>query len=272
MPNFPATPQEIFKSFWKNRSLIISLIKREVLGRYKGSLFGILWSLINPIFMLMVYTFVFSVVFNARWSSNSESKTEFALVLFAGLIVFNLFAECFNRSPGLVLSNPNYVKKIIFPLEILSFVSLGTALFHAAISYAVWILSYMIFFGMPHLTILLLPIVLIPLFIFILGIGWLFSSLGVYIRDTSQLVGMLTTVLLFLSPIFFPISALPEKYQIFVKLNPLVPVIEESRQVLFWGNLPNFQDYFICLLVALLSAVFGFYWFQKTRKGFADVI
>jgi lipopolysaccharide transport system permease protein len=270
--NFSVLPQEILISFWKNRSLIISLIKRDISGRYKGSLLGILWSLINPIFMLMVYTFVFSVVFNARWTGGSDSKTEFALVLFAGLIVFNLFSECFNRSPGLILANVNFVKKVIFPLEILSFVSLGAALFNAVISYAVWIVAYIIFYGLPHLTILLLPIVLTPLFIFILGIGWLFSSLGVYIRDISQLVGMLTTVLLFLSPIFFPISALPENYQIFIKLNPLAPVIEQSRQVLFWGNLPNPYEYGLCLIVALIIACFGFYWFQKTRKGFADVI
>lgn len=272
MQNFSVLPQEILISFWKNRSLIISLIKRDISGRYKGSLLGILWSLINPIFMLMVYTFVFSVVFNARWTGGSDSKTEFALVLFAGLIVFNLFSECFNRSPGLILANVNFVKKVIFPLEILSFVSLGAALFNAVISYAVWIVAYIIFYGLPHLTILLLPIVLTPLFIFILGIGWLFSSLGVYIRDISQLVGMLTTVLLFLSPIFFPISALPENYQIFIKLNPLAPVIEQSRQVLFWGNLPNPYEYGLCLIVALIIACFGFYWFQKTRKGFADVI
>jgi len=272
MQNFPVRPQEIIKSLWKNRSLIFVLIKREVIGRYKGSLFGILWSLINPICMLIVYTFVFSVVFNARWSGGSDSKVEFALVLFAGLIVFNLFAECFNRAPNLILANVNYVKKVVFPLEILPIVSLGTALFHALISYGVWLIAYIVFLGMPHSTIFLLPIVLIPLLIFTLGIGWLFCSLGVYIRDISQLVGMITTVLMFISPIFFPISALPEKFQIFVKLNPLAPVIEETRQVLFWGDLPDPYEYGLCLLVATLIACFGFYWFQKTRKGFADVI
>jgi len=272
MQDFSSNPLEIPRSFLKNRSLITSLIKREILGRYKGSIFGVLWSLINPIFMLMVYTFVFSVVFKARWSGGSDSKTEFALVLFAGLIVFNLFAECFSRSPNLVLSNANYVKKVVFPLEILSFVSIGTALFHAAISYAVWIIAYLLFYGIPHLTILLLPIVLLPLIIFILGISWIFSSLGVFIRDISQLVGMLTTVLMFMSPIFFPIEALPDKFQIFVVLNPLAPVIQETRKVLFWGELPNLVEFSICLILSLMVALIGFYWFQKTRKGFADVI
>jgi lipopolysaccharide transport system permease protein len=272
MQNFPTHPKEILKSFWKNRSLISSLINREIQGRYKGSVLGILWSLINPIFMLLVYTFVFSVVFKARWNGGSDSKTEFSLVLFAGLIVFNLFAECLNRSSGLILSNANYVKKVVFPLEILSFVSLGGAIFNAGISIVVWLIAYIIFYGVPHITALLLPLVLLPLFIFILGITWIFSSLGVYVRDISQFLGVLTTVLMFMSPIFFPVSALPEKFQVFVKLNPLAPIIEETRQVLFWGQIPNLYEYGLCLFIATLIAMFGFYWFQKTRKGFADVI
>jgi lipopolysaccharide transport system permease protein len=272
MQNFPVKPQEITKSFWKNRALIKSLINREILGRYKGSILGILWSLINPMFMMLVYTFVFSVVFKARWSEGSDSKTEFALVLFAGLIVFNLFADCLNRSPHIILTNVNYVKKVVFPLEILAFVSLGTSLFHAVISFVVWIVAYGIFYGPPHLTVLFLPFVLLPLLLFILGITWIFASLGVYIRDISQFLGMVVNILMFISPIFFPINALPEKYQIFVKLNPLAPVIEETRKVLFWGQTPNLYEYGPCLFMAILIMMIGFYWFQKTRKGFADVL
>ena len=272
MKNFSCKPQEIFRSCWRNRSLITVLIKREVLGRYKGSIFGILWSFLNPVFMLIVYTFVFSVVFKARWSGGSGSNAEFALILFAGLIIFNLFAECFNRAPGLILANVNYVKKVVFPLEILPIVALGSAIFHAFISYCVWLIAYFIFYGMPHVTVLLMPFVTIPLIFFILGITWMASSLGVYLRDLAQLVGMLTTILMFLSPIFYPVSSLPEKFQIYLKLNPLAPVIEESRQVLFWGVVPDFVEYFICLLIAFLIAVLGFMFFQRTRKGFADVI
>jgi len=272
MQKFSSSPKEMFASIWRNRELTSTLVRREVLGRYRGSIMGILWSFFNPVFMLTIYTFVFSVVFKARWSGGGDSKTEFALVLFAGLIVFNLVAECVNKSPGLILSNVNYVKKVIFPLEILPVVSLGGALFHALISLAVWLLAYCIFFGVPHLTILLAPLVIIPLLFFILGISWILAALGVYIRDVSQFVGMAMTVLMFLSPIFYPITAIPEKYRFFIELNPISPAIEQIREVLFWGDVPNLQIWTGYLLVSLVVAFLGFAWFQQTRKGFADVL
>lgn len=272
MQNFPATPREMVASFWRNRSLIKASVTREVLGRYRGSAMGLLWSFLNPLFMLTVYTFVFSVVFQARWGSGGESKTEFALVLFAGLIVFNLFAECINRAPSLILSNQNYVKKVVFPLEILPWVNLGAALFHGAVSIGVWLIAYLIFFGLPHATVLYLPLVLLPFMMFIMGLSWGLSSLGVYLRDVGQFIGLLTTVLMFLSPIFYPASALPEAYRRFLYMNPLTPVIEQSREILFWGRVPDFTLLGIYLIAAFVVAWLGFTWFQKTRKGFADVL
>lgn len=259
-------------SLWRNRHLIMTFIQREVVGRYRGSFLGIFWSFFHPVFMLSVYTFVFSVVFKARWQSGSDSKTEFALILFAGLMVFNLFAECINRAPGLILSHVNYVKKVIFPLEILPWVSLGGALFHTIISLAVWLIAYMILFGVPHLTIVLLPVVILPLLLFIVGISWGLAALGVYLRDVSQFIGIVTTALMFLSPIFYSASNLPEKFQILLQLNPLTPVIEQARNVLFWGKLPDMQVLLIHFFCAMLVAWLGFAWFQKTRKGFADVL
>ena len=222
--------------------------------------------------MLAVYTFVFSVVFKARWSGGSDSKTEFALILFAGLIVFNLFAECFNRAPGLILSNVNYVKKVVFPLEILPWVSLGSALFHTLISLVVWLIAYLILFGVPHVTVLLLPLVFFPLLLFIMGLTWGLASLGVYLRDVSQFVGIFTTALMFLSPLFYPSSALPEEYRYLLLLNPLTPAIEQARDVLFWGKAPDMTMLTVYLLISALIAWLGFAWFQKTRKGFADVL
>ena len=259
-------------SLWRNQELITILIKREVLGRYRGSMMGILWSFFNPVFMLTIYTFVFSVVFKARWNEGSDSKTEFALILFAGLIVFNLVAECVNKSPGLILANVNYVKKVIFPLEILPVVSLGSALFHALISLAVWLIAYGIFFGVPPVTIFLAPLVIVPLLFFTLGITWIFASLGVYVRDISQFVGMAMTVLMFLSPIFYPITAIPEKYRFFIELNPISPAIEQIREVLFFGTVPDLQMAFVYWISSFAVAFLGFAWFQKTRKGFADVL
>jgi lipopolysaccharide transport system permease protein len=272
MQNFSISPGEMIASLWRNRSLILALIKREVVGRYRGSFLGVFWSFFNPLFMLAVFTFVFSVVFQARWGGGSDSKTEFALVLFAGLIVFNLFAECVNRAPGLILANVNYVKKVIFPLEILPWVVFGSAMFHAAISIGVWLTAYALLFGLPHITALLLPLIFLPLALLIIGISWMLASLGVYLRDVSQFVGILTTMLMFLSPIFYPVTALPEKYRSFLLLNPLTPAIEQTRNVLFWGKIPGMAIMGGYFLAASCVAWLGFAWFQKTRKGFADVL
>lgn len=272
MRNFSISPKEMIISFWRNRKLIKTLVKREVVGRYRGSVMGMMWSFFNPILMLAVYTFVFSVVFKARWNVGSDSKTEFALVLFAGLLVFNLFSECINRSPILILANANYVKKVVFPLEILPWVTLGTAMFHMIISFMVWLIFYIVFFGQPQLTILFFPIILLPLLLITMGISWLLASLGVYLRDVAQIMGIVTTTLMFLSPLFYPLSSLPENYQELLRLNPLTTILEQSRAALIWGQLPDMINLGINITVALVISWLGFAWFQKTRKGFADVL
>jgi lipopolysaccharide transport system permease protein len=272
MQSFSASPSELLGSVWRNRGLIRNLVKREIIGRYRGSMLGILWSFFNPVFMLAVYTFVFSMVFKARWNGSGESQSGFALLLFAGLIVFNLFAECFNRAPSLVLANANYVKKVVFPLEVLPWISVGSALFHTLVSIVVWVLFYLLVFGIPNASLLLFPLILLPLVLLTLGVSWALAALGVYLRDVSQLAGLLTTVLMFLSPIFYPLEALPEKYRPLLGLNPLAPAIGQMRDVLYWGTVPGLLGYCIYFLVCSLVAWLGFAWFQKTRKGFADVL
>jgi lipopolysaccharide transport system permease protein len=272
MAEFSAAPSELLRSAWRNKALIGALTWREVRGRYTGSAAGLLWSFLTPVVMLVVYTFVFSVVFNARWNTGSDSKTEFALLLFAGLIVYNLFAECINRSPTLILSNANYVKKVIFPLEVLPWVTVGSALFHAAVSLLVWLIAHCLLFGWPHVSTLLLPFVVVPLVLFTIGLSWGLAAVGVFLRDVSQFTSIVTTVVLFLSPIFYPASALPEQYQKFLYLNPLTPIIEETRKLLFFGELPSFGILFAALIVSSVVCWLGFAVFQKTRKGFADVL
>jgi lipopolysaccharide transport system permease protein len=272
MQTFVISPVEIARSARKNRDLVKALVHREVLGRYRGSYMGLLWSFLNPMLMLLVYTFVFSVVFKAKWNPASESRVEFALVLFSGLIVFNVFAECINRAPTLVLHNANYVKRVVFPLEVLPWVALGSAGFHAAVSVLVWIIAYVLLVGVPHATVLLLPFVLLPLVLFVMGLTWFLASLGVYLRDVSQFVGIFTTVLMFLSPVFFPATALPASYRPFLFLNPLTPVIEAVRDVMYWGKVPALGPWLATLAFSALVGWLGFAWFQKTRKGFADVI
>lgn len=266
------SPASIIRSIVANRSLIYNLAKREVVGRYRGSAMGLMWSFFNPVLMLAVYTFVFSVVFKARWAGGSESRTEFALVLFAGLLVFNLFSECVNRAPGLILSNANYVKKVIFPLEILPLVALCSAAFHFGISFIVWLLFCLIFFGWPPMSVLWLPLILLPLILMIVGLSWLLASLGVYLRDVGQIIGVVTTILMFVSPIFYPIAALPEKYHPFMRISPLTVVVEQARDVMIWGRSIDWPLWGLSMILSSVIAWLGFAWFQKTRKGFADVI
>ncbi|PIF48656.1 lipopolysaccharide transport system permease protein [Pseudomonas sp. 29] len=268
----PVSLAFLMRSLWNNQALVAQMIRREVAGRYKGSMMGLAWSFLNPVLMLVVYTFVFSVVFKARWAGGSESKTEFALVLFSGLILFNLFSECVNRAPALILGNVNYVKKVIFPLEILPVISLGAALFHWVISLLVWLVFYGIFYGVPHVTVLLLPLIMLPLMLLSLGMGWLLASLGVYLRDVAQIVGVLMSVLMFLSPIFYPVSSLPADYQVIMLVNPLTLVIEQTRDVMMWGKAPDWIVWGKYLLCSGAFSWICFVWFQKTRKGFADVL
>lgn len=273
MRHFPLSPVEIGADLWRNWSLIKALTKREIVGRYQGSMLGLLWSFFNPVFMLVVYTFVFSVVFKARWGDGgSESKAEFALVLFAGVLVFSLFAECINRAPSIILSNPAYVKKVVFPLEILPWVNLGAALFHVLISFAVWLVFSFFVFGLPPLTAVFFPLLLIPLILLVMGISWLLASLGVFLRDVSQVVGILTTALMFLTPIFYPITAIPESYRPILYLNPLTFIIDQARNLLIFGKGMMWGHWALLTLISLFVAWLGFVWFQKTRKGFADVL
>jgi lipopolysaccharide transport system permease protein len=269
----PINFNSMAQSLWHNRQLILQMTRREVVGRYKGSVMGLLWSFLNPVFMLTVYTFVFSVVFKARWGvDGNDSKTQFAVVLFVGMIVHGLFAEVLNRSPSLILSNVNYVKKVIFPLEILPVITMGAALFHGLVSLAVLLIAFFIFNHYLHWTIIFIPLVLLPLIILTLGCAWILTSLGVFLRDVGQTIGIVTTVMMFLSPVFFPVTSLPEAYRPLIMANPLTFIIEQSREVLIWGHSPNWTGLGIYTLAASAIAWSGYAWFQKTRKGFADVL
>ena len=268
----PSSPTSMLSNLWGNRELIAQMTQREVIGRYKGSMMGLLWSFLNPVFMLVVYSFVFSVAFKARWSGGDESQAQFAVVLFAGMIVHALFAEVLNRAPTIILGNVNYVKKVVFPLEILTVVSLSAALFHALVSLLVLLLAFAMFNGFIHWTTIFAPVVLLPLMILSLGFGWILSSLGVFVRDIGQIIGVLTSALMFLSPVFYPVSALPESVQPWLHLNPLTFIIEQTRDVLIWGRMPDWGGLTLYLIGAGIFAWLGYFWFQKTRKGFADVL
>ncbi len=270
----PTSLAGLGKSLWNNHQLISQMTKREVIGRYKGSTMGLAWSFFNPVFMLVVYTFVFSEIFKSRWGGNGgdESKTQFAVLLFVGMIVFTLFSEVLNRAPVLILSNINYVKKVVFPLEILPVISMGAALFHSLISVGVLLAAFVLFNGYLHWTVILVPLVFLPLVFLALGLSWILASLGVFLRDVGQTIGIVTSVLMFLSPVFYPISAVPERFRPFIMANPLTFIIEQAREVLVWGHTPDWAGLGAYTLAATVIAWGGFAWFQKTRKGFADVL
>lgn len=271
--NPPTSLASLARSLWQHRELIVQMTKREVIGRYRGSVMGLAWSFFNPILMLVVYTFVFSVIFKAKWGTGAdESKTTFAVVLFVGMIVFGLFSEMANRAPGMILANVNYVKKVIFPLEILPVIGLCATLFHSLISIGVLLLAILLFNGNIGWTAIFFPLILAPLLLATLGVAWFLASIGVFVRDVGQTVGILTTVLMFLSPVFFPISSLPEKFQAWEMLNPLTFVIEQSRAVMIFGKQPDWAGLAIYALASIAVAWAGYWWFQKTRKGFADVL
>ena len=270
----PTSLMSLVKSLWRNRQLIAQMTKREVVGRYKGSVMGLAWSFFNPVFMLVVYTFVFSEIFKSRWvgTGGDDSKTQFAVVLFVGLIVLNLFSEVLNRAPGLIISNVNYVKKVVFPIEILPVIAMGAALFHAVISLGVLLLAFVLFNGYVHWTAIFIPLVFLPLIILSLGIAWALASLGVFLRDVGQTVTLITTILMFLAPVFYPVNAVPEWFRPFIMANPVTFIIEQAREVVVWGHSPDLLGLGIYTLIATLVAWAGFAWFQKTRKGFADVL
>jgi len=269
----PTSLLSLGKSILRHRELIFQMTKREVIGRYKGSIMGMGWSFFNPILMLIVYTFVFSVVFKARWGTGGEeSKTEFAVVLFVGLLVHGMFAEVLNRAPGLILGNSNYVKKVVFPLEILPIVTMGAALFHTFISLLVLLCASILLNGFIHWTAVFVPLVLLPLIFLTMGFAWMLASLGVFMRDVGQTIGIITTVMLFLAPVFYPMSSIPEKYHGYLLINPLTFIVEQARQVFIFGQTPDWSGLAVYAVVSLFIAWIGYWWFQKTRKGFADVL
>ncbi len=262
----------MLNSIINNKELIFTLARHEVQVRYKGSFLGILWSFITPLFLLIVYTFVFSVVFQVKWGLQSNSNIEFALMLFAGLIIYNLFSECISKSPVLIINNINFVKKVIFPLEVLSLSNFIAAFFHLLISFVVFVFVSIFIYSVPSMYIFYLPIILLPISLLTIGLSWFLSSLGVYLRDIQQLIGTLLTALLFLSPIFYPVEILPDSFQRIIYFNPLTPTIESVRDILILSRQPDWEIYIYNLLASLIIFFSGLKWFSLSKRSFADVL
>lgn len=268
----PASPLQALALLWRHRQLVSEMTRREIARRHRGSVLGALWLLLGPLLMLAVYAFVFGVVFQVRWGAVGDSKAMFAAVLFCGVSVFGLFADVLNRSSLLVLDNVNYVKKVVFPLEILSCVAVLAGTFHFGFSLLVLLLFVASSIGMPPLSVLALPLVLLPFLLVLVGLSWVVAALGVYLRDLAQLTGLLTTAMMFLSPVFYPITAVPEAYRHLLWINPMTHVVEMFRGVLIFGRWPGPGELVLWWLIAALVLALGYRLFRRLRAGFADVL
>ncbi len=261
-----------FSRGWQFRELIYGMAKREILSRYRGSWLGVLWTLVTPVLLLLVYMFVFGLIFKARWPQSSGVDEGFASLLFCGIIVYLMFSEILTRSPRLVVDNANYVKKVVFPLEIMSWVALVNSLFHFLIACGV-LLAFLLLSGKGlAVTLLLLPLLMLQFILFLAGLSWFLGALGVYVRDVTYVSGFLATAMTFLSPVFYPASAVPEKFRFLMDINPLTYYIESFRKLLVLGEMPNPISALIALLVSGVMFYFGYWFFHKVRKGFADVL
>lgn len=266
-------PITIATRLFAHRELIWQMASREVGQRYRGSYLGMLWTLITPLAMLLVYTFVFSLVFRSRWQADVETPPgQYALILFAGLSAFNLLSEVVNRAPTLILSNPNFVKKVVFPLEILPVVAIVSALVNSLISVGLVIIGSILVLGHISSTIVLLPLAYVPLILMVVGLAWFLSALGVYVRDIGPGISILVQMLFFVSPIFFPVAAAPEWIRPAYTFNPLSFILESFRQTLVFDGLISLQAWAAWSLFSALVALMGYLWFMRTKRGFADVM
>ena len=258
-----------FKSVVHHRDLLFGMTRREVLARYQGSWLGLFWTLLTPLLLLLVYMFVFGVIFKARWPQVNGVEPNFSSLLFCGIIVHMFFAEVLSGASALMLDNKNYVKKVIFPLDILSWVSVGSAMFHFAVAVLVLFGLVLVVGQGLSWTILYVPLLVLLFVVHLLGMSWFVSACGVYVRDISYVSGFVVTAMIFLSPVFYPASAVPESFAMVMNANPLTFYIEAFRSAVVLGQPIALAD---LAWAALLAFAMGFWFFQRVKKGFADVL
>ncbi len=263
----------IFQEFIQHRFLISQLTKKDITQRYRGSALGFLWSILSPLFTLAIYTFVFGFIFKAKWGIDTgESKADFALILFSGLIFHAMMTECLTAAPTLMSTHSNFVKRVVFPLEILPWTTLLSSLYHFMMSFAVLVFFYIVVNQTFPVGIIFVPIIMIPFCILLIGLMWILSSLGVFFKDLSQIMQMASTLLLFTSPILYPLSMVPEKLHFLIYLNPLTLIIEQMRDILFHGSFSLTQNLLLYLSISCILAIIARNLFKKLKLSFADLL
>jgi len=254
----------------KNTGLIFNLTRRDVESRYRGTSLGIVWSLLNPIIMLSIYSFIFGFVFKAKWGLTTNEN--YTLIMFTGLLTHGFIAECIGKATTIYVYNVSYVKKVLFPLESLCWVTVFGALFQFLMGCIVFAVFCVVLHQPVSLMALLAPAVMLPLIFLSYSISLFLSSLGVYIRDMGQIVAVFIALMLFMSPIFYPITAVPEEYRMLIYINPLTFIVESLRDVVLYGRLFSLEGYAIYWGVSIVLYVLAMAWFKKVRRGFADVL
>ena len=267
-----SSPLSPFAPLGRHFALIHQMTKRDVMGRYRGSFIGLLWSFLTPLLMLAIYAFVFGFIFHSRWVGQGQGRFDFAVILFAGLNMNAFFSECANRAPTLIIENANFVKKVVFPLETLGWSMMGSALFHLLVATIVLLVFSLLVRGFVPVTIVFFPVIVLAFIPVTIGIVWCLASLGVFLRDLKQAIGVITTAMLFLAPVFYPMDSIPSNLRHWMYLNPLTEIVQASRDVLVWGRAPNWIELGLYVAVSICFAWASFVWFQRSRKGFADVL
>ena len=272
MPGQRMRSRNPFSAFGRHRNLTRELVRNEILGRYRGASFGMLWSLLSPFLMLVVYTIAFGSILKGRWPQAGGTHAEFGLVIFVGIFVHGFFGECFTRAPRLMLENANYVKRVVFPLDILPWTMVLSAVFHLAMNVLVFCLLSLLVYQQLSPLVVLLPLVLAPLLLLTVAVSWVVSSLGVYLRDIAQVAPVVATAMFFLSSAIIPVEAVPEQYRLVFHLNPLTFFIDQARAVALWDRQPDWAGLGLYALGGLAAVFVAHAWFRRTSRGFADVL
>lgn len=264
----------VWRPLWqlpRRFDLIFSLTRRELAARYRGSVLGIIWALLTPVVMIAIFTLVFAGIFNARFG-DSNSQWDYALYLFCGLLPWSAFQESLQASSNTIVAHANLVKRVVFPLETLPVAQTLAAVANQMFGTAALVIAVGFLRHEMHATILFLPLLVIPQIVATLGGAWLVASLGVFVRDIVQGITLLLMAWMYLTPIIYPESLVPERYRTLVNLNPFTPLIRNYRRILLDGNVPDWRGLAYFAAFGLVSFLFGYWWFARTRKNFADVI